>query len=139
VLFVMGVFMRSWSVVLVLLAAAGVVGWVLQSRAAPGHAVEQPVDDDAPIPRAVGEPSPEPVAEPSPEPAASPVAAYGVSAGHPAAVEAGMGVLAAGGNAVDAAIATAYAVGVAEPFGSGIGGGGAALGVEQGQEPVPYD
>jgi gamma-glutamyltranspeptidase / glutathione hydrolase len=51
----------------------------------------------------------------------------GVSASHPAAVEVGMSVLESGGNAIDAAIAVAYALGVAEPFGSGVGGGGSML------------
>jgi gamma-glutamyltranspeptidase / glutathione hydrolase len=63
----------------------------------------------------------------------------GVSASHPAAVEVGMAVLESGGNAVDAAIAVAYALGVAEPFGSGIGGGGAMLILPPGEEPRYYD
>lgn len=52
---------------------------------------------------------------------------YGVSAAHPLAVEAGMKVLGSGGNAVDAAIAVSYMLGVAEPYASGIGGGGVML------------
>lgn len=65
--------------------------------------------------------------------------AYGVSAGHPVAVDVGMQVLEEGGNAVDAAVATAYAVSVVEPFASGVGGGGAALVLEPGSEPLAYD
>ncbi len=98
------------------------------------HAAGADAADDA----AAAEELPDPDA-PAVEPPPHPVPAYGVSAGHPAAVEAGMAVLEAGGNAVDAAIATAYAVGVAEPFGSGVGGGGAALIAEQGADPVAYD
>jgi gamma-glutamyltranspeptidase / glutathione hydrolase len=63
----------------------------------------------------------------------------GVSASHPAAVDVGMAVLESGGNAVDAAIAVAYALGVAEPFGSGIGGGGAMLILPPGEDPRSYD
>jgi gamma-glutamyltranspeptidase / glutathione hydrolase len=64
----------------------------------------------------------------------------GVSASHPSAVEVGMEVLAGGGNAVDAAIAVAYTLGVVEPFGSGIGGGGALLVVEPHGAPArSYD
>jgi len=64
----------------------------------------------------------------------------GVSASHPLAVEVGMEVLAGGGNAVDAAVAVAYTLGVVEPFGSGIGGGGALLLVEpDGAPPRYYD
>ncbi|WP_258838500.1 gamma-glutamyltransferase [Mechercharimyces sp. CAU 1602] len=65
---------------------------------------------------------------------------YGVSAGHPLAVDVGMKVLEEGGNAVDAAIAVAYALTVVEPYGSGIGGGGAMLVYPtDGSDPVTID
>lgn len=52
---------------------------------------------------------------------------YGVSSSNPLAVEVGMDVLENGGNAADAAVAISYVLGVVEPYGSGIGGGGAML------------
>lgn len=65
---------------------------------------------------------------------------YGVSAGNPLAVSVGMKILEDGGSAVDAAVAVAYTLGVVQPYGSGIGGGGAMLIYPtDGKPPVFYD
>ncbi|MFA9430710.1 gamma-glutamyltransferase family protein [Egicoccus sp. AB-alg2] len=100
-----------------------------------------PVEDRDPVElqrRADRDEAPTGADEETEEPAAEPLLAeYGVSASHPDAVDVGMQVLEGGGNAVDAAIAVAYALGVAEPFGSGIGGGGAML-IQPADGPPSY-
>ncbi len=50
-----------------------------------------------------------------------------IVSGHPLASEFGLKILKSGGNVVDAAVGAAMVIGVAEPFGSGLGGGGAML------------
>ena len=52
---------------------------------------------------------------------------FAVAAAHEKAVEAGLRVMEEGGDACDAAVAVSLALGVAEPFYSGLGGGGVAL------------
>ncbi|MCP3027617.1 gamma-glutamyltransferase [Halobacillus sp. A5] len=70
------------------------------------------------------------------------IGSYGVTSDSEIATEVGMKVIDQGGNAVDAAIAVSYVLGVAEPYGSGIGGGGTMLIHPEkgsGESPVIYD
>ncbi|MFP4607926.1 MAG: gamma-glutamyltransferase [Thiohalospira sp.] len=69
----------------------------------------------------------------------SPSGAAAVATAHPVATEAAFEVLEAGGNAFDAAVAASAALGVAEPYSSGIGGGGFWLLDPAGGEPVMVD
>ena len=52
---------------------------------------------------------------------------YSISSTNSYALKAGEDVLKKGGNAVDAAVAMAYTLAVAEPYSSGLGGGGCML------------
>jgi gamma-glutamyltranspeptidase / glutathione hydrolase len=108
----------------------------LDQEVAIGDPDTPPVEDRDPLELRTAPDNGEPAAE---EPVTEPLGAYGVSASHPLAVEVGMDVLAAGGNAVDAAIAVSYALAIVEPFGSGVGGGGAMLLHEPGEAPLAYD
>ena len=63
---------------------------------------------------------------------------FAVAAAHEKSVEAGLRVLEEGGDACDAAVAVSLALGVAEPFYSGLGGGGVALIWREGEKRARF-
>ena len=63
---------------------------------------------------------------------------FAVAAAHEKAVEAGLRVMEEGGDACDAAVAVSLALGVAEPFYSGLGGGGVALIWREGEKRAGF-
>ncbi|WP_158736247.1 gamma-glutamyltransferase family protein [Alteribacillus sp. YIM 98480] len=65
---------------------------------------------------------------------------YGVSSSNDYAIETGMDILEKGGNAIDAAVAVSFTLAVTEPYGSGLGGGGAMLYMPSlKNDPITYD
>jgi len=130
------------------IAVVGLAGLTLAAcgppspPAAPEETAVSPTSEPSPTPTPTPSPSPSSPTTQTPTPAVTPESvldAGAVNAGHPVATAAGVAVLQEGGNAVDAAIAAAFAVTVAEPFGSGLGGGGSAILVAPGMDPVNVD